>query len=273
MRPVRLGAVSYLNVRPLVFGLDRSPRFTLRYDVPSECARLLQAGDIDLGMVPSIEYTRGDGYRIVQDLAIVSDGPVASVALFSTRPMADVRSIAMDASSRTSVALVRVLCKRVFKIEPSIETCGPDLPAMLTRADAALIIGDNALLQPSIQHPAPGTQHPVPVEKTDLGQVWTEWTGLPFVWAVWAGRTNALGADDVRALQRARDAGEIQPDAIAREFFRDFPQHHALGAEYLRTNLKYHLGDRERAGLETFYRYASEIGIAPDPGQLRFFQV
>jgi hypothetical protein len=92
MTAVRLGAVGYLNARPLVVGLNRSPRFTLRYDVPSECARLLHAGDIDVGLVPSIEYTRGNAYRIVPDLAIMSDGPVASVALFSTRPIADIRS-------------------------------------------------------------------------------------------------------------------------------------------------------------------------------------
>lgn len=271
MTRVRLGAVSYLNARPLVCGLDRSPRFTLRYDLPSECTRLLHAGDIDVGLVPSIEYTRGDSYRIVPSLAITSDGPVASVALFSTCPIANARSIAMDTSSRTSVALVQVLCKRVFGIDPAIETHGPDLPGMLSRCDAALIIGDNALLQPGIQHPVPGTRHPVPVIKTDLGKAWTDWTGLPFVWAFWTGRAGALGAQDVRALQQARDANLTQLDVIAREFFRDSPQHHALGAEYLRTNIRYHLGDRERAGLEAFFRYASEIGIAPDAGSLRFY--
>ena len=144
--PVRLGAVGYLNARPLVFGLDRSPRFTLRYDLPSECARLLQAGDIDLGLVPSIEYLRDDAYRIVPDLAITSCGPVTSVALYTRRPIGDVRSIVMDTSSRTSVALVRVLCARLFNIQPAIEARRPDLDAMLANGDAALVIGDNALL-------------------------------------------------------------------------------------------------------------------------------
>src|SRR5437762_12270065 len=146
MKPVRLGAVGYLNARPLVFGLDRSPRFEVRFDVPSECARLLHAGEIDLGLIPSIEYLRGDSYRIVPDLAIASRGPVASVALFTKRPMSDVRSIVMDTSSRTSVALARVLCARLFKIEPVFEAHEPDLAAMLARGDAALLIGDNALL-------------------------------------------------------------------------------------------------------------------------------
>jgi chorismate dehydratase len=266
MTPVRLGAVSYLNARPLVCGLDRSPRFSLRYDVPSICTRLLHAGEIDLGLVSSIEYTRGDAYRIVPEVAIASDGPVASIAIFATRPMADVRSIAVDTSSRTSVALVRVLCRLRFGIDPVITDHRPDLEEMLGRCDAALIIGDNALLQSTV------ISRPSPVEKLDLGQVWTEWTGLPFVWAFWTGPAGAPSHDDVRALQAARDAGEIQPDAIAREFFRDAPQYQAMGAEYLRTNIKYHLGDRELAGLERFFRCAADIGIAPDPGPLRFFE-
>jgi chorismate dehydratase len=116
MVPVRLGAVGYLNARPLVFGLDRSSRFALRFDVPSRCASLLHDGGIDLGLIPSIEYLRGpaggsgaNDYRIVPGPAIVSRGAVASVMLYSKKPIGDVRSIAMDTSSRTSVALTRVL--------------------------------------------------------------------------------------------------------------------------------------------------------------------
>ena len=142
---VRLGAVGYLNAVPLVYGLERSPRFDVRYDIPSECARLLHENAIDVGLIPSIEYLRGGPYRIVPDLAIASAGPVASVAIFTRRPMADVRSIAMDTSSRTSVALTRVLCARLFEIEPRFEPRGPDLDDMLRHCDAALLIGDNAL--------------------------------------------------------------------------------------------------------------------------------
>lgn len=264
MTPVRLGAVGYLNARPLVFGLDRSPRFDLRYDLPSECARLLHAGDIDLGLIPSIEYLRGDSYRIVPDLAIASCGPVASVALFTTRPMPDVRSIMMDTSSRTSVALVRVLCARLFKIDPAIEAHGPDLDAMLDWGDAALIIGDNALVW------ARGDSRR-DIQKIDLGEAWTSMTGLPFVWAFWAGPAGVLSADDVSALQAARDAGIQQSDAIGREYFRDAPQHRDLGARYLRDNIKYYLGAEERAGLALFYRYAAEVGVVPATNDLRFY--
>jgi len=281
---VRLGAVGYLNARPLVFGLDSSPRFTLRFDVPSRCAELLHQGAIDVGLIPSIEYLRGpaeagrhndpgpaeagrhdqDGYRIVPDLAIASHGPVASVALYTTRPIADVRSIALDTSSRTSVALVRVLCARVFKIQPSIEMRGPDLALMLEDCDAALIIGDNALIL-DVGHVADK------VDKLDLGQIWTDATGLPFVYAFWAGRAGVLAPDDVRALQEARDAGVQQPEELAREYFGGAPGRQAVGARYLRDNIRYRFGSAERAGLELFYRYAAELGLVDTVGELRFY--
>ncbi len=332
MTPVRLGAVGYLNARPLVYGLERSPRFTVRFDVPSTCAALLHEGGIDVGLIPSIEYLRGPAgaghYRIVPDVAIASRGAIASVALYTTRPISDVRSIAMDTSSRTSIALVGVLCARLFKIRPAIEPRGPDVTAMLAHCDAALLIGDNALLldhttvrlkadttydPPTVRLKADATYdtpavrlkadttydtpHGVPpardvpparsvpvvrgvrlepdlggaVEKIDLGEAWTRMTGLPFVYAFWAGRAGALTPGDVDALQRARDAGVGRSDEIAREYFGDAPERQAIGARYLRDNTKYDLGAEERAGLELFYRYAAEIGAVPSAGDLRFY--
>src|SRR5688500_681507 len=112
---IRLGAVSYLNTRPLVYDLERQThRFTIRFDVPAKCAELLHAGDVDLGLIPSIEYP-GHDYCIVPDVSIASDGPVASVAIFSKVPTENIRSIALDTSSRTSIALLRVLCVRLFE--------------------------------------------------------------------------------------------------------------------------------------------------------------
>jgi len=268
--PVRLGAVGYLNARPLVYGLDRSARFDLRYDVPSECARLLHQGDIDVGLIPSIEYLRGGPYRIVADLAIASHGPVASVVLLTSKPIADVRSIAMDTSSRTSVALVRVLCARLFHIEPTLDARGPDAEDMLAHCDAALIIGDNALfLDPgSVRLKQDGT-----IERIDLGEAWKGLTGLPFVYAFWAARPDALSTADVTALRRARDAGVGRPDELAREYLADRPDRHELGARYLRRNIQYYLGEVERAGLETFYRYAAEAGVVPNVRPLQFYDV
>ena len=274
MTPVRLGSVGFLNARPCVVGLDRQPRFTLRFDVPSHCARLLHEGAIDVGLIPSIEYLRGPAaggrYSIVPNVAVASCGPVASVALYTTRHVSRVRSIAMDTSSRTSVALVRVLCARAFRIDPSIEDSGPDLPAILERCDAALVIGDNALLWDHTTARLKADTTYDKVEKIDLGEAWTSMTGLPFVYAFWAGRADALTHDDVGVLQRARDAGVGQLEQVARDYFTD-PALQAVGARYLRENIKYYLGDEERAGLETFYRYAAEIGLVPPAGELRFY--
>jgi chorismate dehydratase len=303
MSRIKVGAVGYLNARPLVYGLDQSARFEIRYDVPSECARLLHAGAVDIGLIPSIEYQRGGPYRIVPDLAIVSSGPVASVAIFTSKPMADVQSIAMDTSSRASVALTRVLCARHFHIEPRLVPRSPDLAGMLSMCDAALIIGDAALfLNPGREAPSgdarrarlrrerdvaearPRIEHadrqPLvdtidlsrDIEKIDLGDVWTRMTGLPFVYAFWAGRAGALSADDIDALQSARDEGVRRPEQLAREYLADAPEHHEIGGRYLRHNVRYHLGDDERAGLEMFYRYAHETGVVAEARRPEFYR-
>jgi chorismate dehydratase len=291
MTPVRLGAVSYLNARPCVVGLDRDPRFELSFDLPSRCASLLHAGSIDVGLIPSIEYLRGPGgpggYLLVPDVAIVSTGAVASVALYTTRPVSDVRSIALDTSSRTSVALTRVLCARAFHINPALEPLGPDVPAMLERCDAALLIGDAALLLDldtlrvkADTASAGGVHKPgatmsgsalQSVEKIDLGETWTKTTGLPFVYAFWAGRPDALSGEEVGAVQAARDAGVAGSDGVAKEYFSD-PSLQSIGMRYLRDNIKYHLGEEELAGLDAFYRYAAELNLVPEPVGLRFYE-
>lgn len=271
---LRVGAVGYLNARPHVYGLDSWPRFDLRFDVPSKCADLLHEGAIDLGLIPSIEYLRGPAeaphtYRIVPDVAIASRGPVESVALYARKELRDVRSIALDTSSRTSVALARVLCGRQFRIRPLFYSSGPDLEAMLTRADAALLIGDAALfLDPQKIGSNLGMDR---IEKTDLGAVWTRMTGLPFVYAFWAGRPGPLTAMDIATLLRARDEGIDHVAEVAAAYSAD-PRQQAIGARYLRDNIKYDLGPDERAGLELFYQYAAEAGVVPGPQPLRFYE-
>jgi predicted solute-binding protein len=263
---VRLGAVGYLNARPLVYGLESSDRFGLRFDIPSECARLLHARPIDVGLIPSIEYLRGPApYKIVPGPAVVSHGPVASVAIYTRREPRDIRTMAMDASSRTSVALATIVANRAWHISPAPIPLPPDLPSMLSRADAALIIGDNALfLDAAVQR----------AQKIDLGEAWTRATGLPFVYAFWAGWPDALTPEDVAALQQARDAGATHVDEIARTFFPDDQGRQAIVGRYLRDNIQYVLGGAEEEGLRTFYRYASELNlVSPFDGELRFFDV
>lgn len=251
--PIRLGAVSYLNTGPLVYGLDCQPdRFQIRFDVPSRCAALLHDNQVDLGLIPSIEYLRGPEYRVVPGISIASDGPVASVALFSRKAIADVRSIALDAGSRTSIALLRILCGRWFHIDPAFATVGPDAAAMLNSCDAALVIGDNALF----------TDHDLlGVQKIDLGEQWSEMTGLPFVYAFWAGRPGVVTSEDVAALHEARDRGVAAPEKVAERYFPGDREKIGRGAEYLQANVKYALGEREVAGLERFYALAAELGL------------
>jgi chorismate dehydratase len=185
--------------------------------------------------------------------------------------MAGVRSIAVDSSSRTSIALLRVLCARHFGISPALETHGPDLDSMLARCDAALIIGDCALfVDPATVRLKPDTPE-VSVWKIDLGETWTALTGLPFVYAFWAGRPGALTADDVKALVEARDEGVRHPEELARGAFPDRPDYQAIGARYLRDNIKYVLGAEELAGLEMFYRYAAEAGAIDAAARVRFY--
>lgn len=258
---IRLGAVAYLNARPLVHGLDqRADLFSLRFDPPSRCAVLLHDQVIDVGMIPAIEYCRGPEYRIVPGLGIVSFGPVASVALFTTKPLAQVRTIAADTSSRTSNALLRILCAERFGIAPEFRPMAPDAAAMLAACDAALIIGDPALfLDPAAMG----------VEKIDLGEQWTGMTGLPFVWAFWAGRPGVVPPDAVRALQEARDAGVGASDAIAEDYGN--PGQADVCRVYLRENIQYQMGDREIAGVLRSYDLAAKHGLIDAARELRFY--
>jgi chorismate dehydratase len=261
---IRLGAVSYLNTGPLVHELDaRSDRFQIRFDVPARCAALLHENEVDLGLIPSIEYLRGADYRIVPGVSIASDGPVASVALFSSRPVTEIRSIALDSSSRTSVALLRILCARWFGIEPAFTGMIPDLPGMLESCDAALIIGDNALF---------AGEAALGLEKIDLGEEWVGMTGLPFVYAFWAGRPGVASVEDVAALNEARDQGLAAAERVAARYFPDNSEKIRRGTEYLRENVKYALGDREVAGLEMFYSLAAEFGLVPAGKRPAFYR-
>jgi chorismate dehydratase len=271
---VRLGAVGYLNARPLVYGLDALPQFDIRYDIPSECARLLHAHETDLGLIPSIEYLRGPSpYVLVPGPAVVSNGPVASVALFTAREPRDIRTVAMDSSSRTSVALATMLLQREFGVKPTAVSMPPDLDAMLAAADAALIIGDTALFldESAIRNQSAIRNPQSAVQKLDLGELWSRSTGLPFVYAFWAGWPDAVTPEQVEALQRARDEGVAHAADVARAYYPDDPAREPVARRYLRDNIQYSLGDDELEGLRTFYRYAAELDLVSFDGTLRFY--
>lgn len=264
MAIVRVGAVSYLNARPLVVGLEaHRDRFAVRYDLPSTCAQLLHSHEIDLGLIPSIEYLRGQGYAIVPDCAVASDGPVASVALFTQVPIERVATLALDTSSRTSVALTRVMTAKYFDIAPRFIDEGPDLELMVRRADAALLIGDPALF---------ADYRRLGLDKIDLGQAWKDFTGLPFVYACWTGQPGALTSDDVAQLQRARSVGATTPEIVSHGYYPDDAVKAAIGADYLRENIRFRMGAREQAGLARFFALAAEVGVVPKAQPLRWYE-
>ena len=261
-KALRLGAVSYLNTKPLVYGLDAHPGdFDVRFDVPAKCAELLHEGRVDLGLIPAIEYLRGH-YAIVPDISIASDGPVATVAVFTRTPIREVQTVALDLSSRTSVALTRVLCAKHWHISPKFTPAEPDLEAMLHRADAALVIGDPAFEIDPAKHD---------VTKIDLGAEWKAMTGLPFVYAMWVGRRGAASPGQCRALRQARDAGVAHLPDIARQVGGGNARLEQRALVYLRDNLKFGLGEAEQAGLRRFHELASEIGAVTAVQPLRFF--
>ena len=251
---VRVGAVSYLNAWPLTWTLTAGDRWAVRQDVPAVCAALLHTGEVDLGLIPSVEYLQAPDYRFVPGVGIGSRGAIASVAIYTAREIRDVERLALDTTSRASVALARVLCARKYRIQPELVPHRPDLPRMVQDCHAALLIGDRAL---EADHTALGLQ------KLDLGLEWTAMTGLPFVYAAWTGRPDAVGPGHVAELQRAQAEGVQAIDAIAAAYGGGDTARTGRAAAYLRDNVRYGLGRDETAGLQLFLDYAAELGIGP----------
>jgi chorismate dehydratase len=264
MSAIRVSAVEYLNARPLVHGLEaRTDLFDIQYDVPARCAAQLHDRSVDLGLIPSIEYLQGTDYRIVPDIAVASQGEVASVALFTTRPATSLRSIAVDSSSRTAAMLLRILCAKWWDIEPKLVKLRPELPVMLKRCDAALVIGDQALY---LDYEAQG------LEKVDLGDEWTAMTSLPFVWAAWVGRADVVGPEHIRALGEARTAGVAAIDEIVARYGPENEEKAEVGRRYLRENVSFGLDERALAGLKKFYEHAYDLRLVQRQADPRFFE-
>jgi chorismate dehydratase len=264
---VKLGVVPYLNVAPMIHGLEGDPRFELRAVVPSQLPGLLRDREVDLATIPSIEYV--DEWTIVPGLSIASRGPVRSVCLFHREPLERVQTIALDASSRTSIALLRILLAS-RKLYPTTVVRAPG-PAMLDEADAALVIGDPCLAWDDES-----------VLRIDLGTAWTELTGLPFVWAFWAGWSEAVGEEHVAALQEALRRGRGAIPEIAARYNVRGPAGRASGGgvavltdqaarneAYLSQNIVHALGEGEIRGLREFHRRAHALGLIPRVPELR----
>lgn len=256
-----IGLVRYLNAKPLYYGLDQLlPGARFITDLPSRLAARLEAGELDLAMIPSVEFlrsARSHHYQAMPGVAIGADGPVRSVKLLSHVNFAQIRRLAMDEGSRTSQALCRVWLRGVHGVEPeSIEELPIGVPPEESTADAVLVIGDRAMQLPEDQF-----RH-----VADMGQVWNAWTGLPFVFAVWAVRPKpGLDLDLLGdKLRQCRDLGLQNAARIAAEAS---PRYNLAVDEilfYLTHQISYDFGGAELAGLRLFAEKAGQMGLVPE---------
>ena len=258
---IRIGAVSYLNTKPLIYGLSRRlPDASIRLDLPSRLAKRLASGELDVGLIPSIEAFQDPSYRIVSDACIACHGPVWSVKLLSQVPMPEIQSLALDEGSRTSAALARILLSRRFGLEPTMVNWPVRDSLDQVNTDAVLMIGDRAM-----KDYFPGYSH-----VWDLGEVWREWTGLPFVFAMWVARDKQHGDIAEKALTDARDDGL---DHLANISAMEAPRY-GLSEErclsYLRDDLRFYLRTPERQALQRFQSYAVQAGLAPGRNELTY---
>lgn len=260
-RAVRVGAVAYLNARPLTRSLsDLAPQVEIVVDLPSRLADGLAASRLDVALVPSIEYFRDPSYSIVSDACVACDGPVRSIKLYGRVPVKRIRTLALDEGSRTSAAMTRILLKERFGLEPEVEQLSIGGSLEDTSADAVMLIGDRGMI------PVDGVFSFV----WDLGEEWSRWTGLPFVFAMWIARPDVdlEGLDGI--LTAARDQGIGQLAEIARQEapHLGISEEECLG--YLRDNLRFQLGSREQEGLLAFRRLAAKHQLVPPGKELAF---
>ena len=252
----RIGAVSYLNTKPLIHHLgDVLPEARLSLDLPSRLAQQLRDGQLDVALIPSIELLRsGEPWVVVSDACIACRGPVWSVQLlFRTRPE-NVKTLALDEGSRTSAALAQILLRDRFGIRPKLVPFPIGSEAESIEADAVLVIGDRALAGwgDAFQ------------EVWDLGDQWCRSAELPFVFAMWVARPSVETAELAAGLEAARDAGLRAAGEIAIEQAARYGLTSAECFDYFTRFLHFRLGQRERQGLKLFYHRAVDVGLAPE---------
>jgi chorismate dehydratase len=284
---MRIGAVNYLNSKPLVCSLEEiAPEIRLSYDLPSRLADSLAAGRLDAALVPSVEYFRTRAYHIVSDACVACAGPVLSVKLYFRVPPQEVQRVALDEGSRTSSALAQIMLAELCDVLPEFVTLPIGCGLESTDADAVLLIGDRAMQYGQAEsveeevlisnggmrrqvHPSqavPGRlerQELHFVEVWDLGNKWYEWMRLPFVFAMWIARPEVQSAELATVLNLARDEGIRQLSKIAARESAILGISGELALRYLRENLHFQLGNKECAGLRKFYQLCVTHGLAP----------
>ena len=268
MSRLRISAISYLNTAPLMWDFEHGNAgagFDICYTVPSRCAAQLAEGSADIGIIPAAAYATIPGLMILPGVAIAARQAVRSILLVSKVPLEKIRSVGMDTSSLTSVALTKILFAKLWRGDRDFIAMEPDLLQMLANADAGMIIGDPAL---AIDRSRYFTY--------DLAEEWIRLTGQPFVFAFWTVRGAALKDDSpidlAETFQHSRDHG-LRPEslaAIAREWAPRVGLSEGEVKKYLTENIHYHFDAPCLEGLQLFYRYAHECGALPSAPTLRF---
>jgi chorismate dehydratase len=251
---LKISVVDFLNARPLTWGLlqDPPPGVAVSRDLPSVCAAKLASGEADVGLIPSIEYQRIPGLKIVSGLGIAASSEVRSVLLVSDVSREKIGSVALDPASRTSAALTRILLKRVYGIAPEYREGGS--------ADARLIIGDPALKARLNGHVV-----------LDLAAEWRAFSGHPFVFAFWAVRESAATPEVAALLRRSHAVAIHQFDRMVRDEAAASGLSEPVVEDYLKHALHFELDSGDLEGLSLYYRLAAEDGLISTARPLRFF--
>ena len=281
MTKLRISIVQYLNTAPLVWGFTNGPlrgQYDLSFTVPSQCAEQLRTGQADVAIIPAIEYQRIDDLVILPDMAIASKKQVRSLLIISKKPIEQVNSFALDASSRSTQTLTRILCAEKWKIAPEFFEASPDLGAMLEQADAALLIGDPALRiavgiekdswsgaegRTMCQAAALGITNAEMLYVYDVVSEWRSLTGLPAVLAVWAARRDVATPDVAADFLASRDFGLSCIPEICFDAARDLELPQRTLESYLRDNIDFTLDEENRRGLELYFAHAAKLGLIP----------
>ena len=255
---IRIGAVSFLNTRPLVYGMQHglgADRIELSFGVPSKLAERMRKRELDVALLPIIELAAMPAHEIIPGLAIATYGKSASVLMISKRPVDQIRSVGLDRESRTSNVLARVLFARHWGAEPVFGDGEPGLIESLESHDAVIRIGDKAL------------HEPVPKDAIvyDLGEIWTASTGLPFVFAAWVAWPGTVDQEIYQILHDSHRQGAQRISEIAAAHQWNGQPQPDLARTYLTDNIQYGLGTQERQAMQTFFQSAADLGLIEAP--------
>ena len=281
MTKLRISIVQYLNTAPLVWGFTNGPlhgKYDLSFTVPSQCAEDLRCGRADVAIIPAIEYQRIDDLVVLPDMSIASKKQVRSLLLISKKPVREIRSLALDRSSRSTQALTRILCAEKWAIAPNFIEAAPNLTEMLTQSDAALLIGDPALRislgiekesQPGAEGETICPASVLGITSSELLYVydvvgeWRSLTGLPAVLAVWAARRDVATSDVTADFVDSRDFGLAHISEISFDAARELELPAPALESYLRRNIDFSLDAENLRGLNLYYEYAARLGLIP----------